>query len=156
MKIDGIDIRELRIDDLRRMITVLLQTPVPYHATAGENITLGDLAIKPAQSEIEKAACSAGAHEIVMRLPNEYNSLLGKWFANGTELSGGEWQRIALARAFFRQAQIVVLDEPTSSMDSWAEADWLERFRTLVEGRNGPIQESLIASQQQCVQIPSM
>jgi ATP-binding cassette subfamily B protein len=132
VKIDGIDIRELRIDDLRRMITVLFQTPVPYHATAGGNIALGDLGTKPAQFEIEKAACSAGAHDMIMGLPRGYNTLLGKWFADGTELSGGEWQRIALARSFLRQAQIVLLDEPTSSMDSWAESAWLESFRTLV------------------------
>ena len=63
----------------------------------------------------------------------------GKWFADGTELSGGEWQRIALARAFLRQSPIVILDEPTSFMDSWAEAEWLNRFRALVERRTALI-----------------
>ena len=135
VQIDGIDIRELKIDDLRRMITVLFQAPVPYHATAGQNIRLGDFEAKPAQFEIEKAARSAGAHDMITGLARGYDTLLGKWFADGTELSGGEWQRIALARSFLRQAQIVLLDEPTSSMDSWAEAAWLERFRTLMVGK---------------------
>ena len=64
-----------------------------------------------------------------------YDTLLGKWFAGGAELSGGEWQRLALARAFLRRAQIVILDEPTSFMDSWAEVDWFDRFRELAAGR---------------------
>ncbi|KPV51671.1 multidrug ABC transporter ATPase, partial [Kouleothrix aurantiaca] len=68
-----------------------------------------------------------------------YDTLLGRWFADGTGLSGGEWQRVALARAFLRQAPLLVLDEPTSAMDSWAEAEWLDRFRTLVQGRTALI-----------------
>src|SRR5205823_9784442 len=85
--------------------------------------------------EVETAGRAAGADEPVGRLPQGYDTLLGKWFAGGTELSVGEWQRIALARAFLRQAPILLLDEPTSAMDSWAEAAWLERFRSLAEGR---------------------
>jgi ATP-binding cassette subfamily B protein len=72
-------------------------------------------------------------------LPNEYQTLLGRWFEGGRDLSGGEWQRLALARAFLRQAPIVILDEPTSSMDSWSEMDWLKRFRQLAEGRTAII-----------------
>ena len=72
-----------------------------------------------------------------MRLPKKYETLLGKWFAEGTELSAGEWQRLALARAFLRRAEIIVLDEPTSLMDPWSEADWFDRFRALVRGRTG-------------------
>jgi ATP-binding cassette subfamily B protein len=70
-----------------------------------------------------------------MRLPQGYDSLLGKWFSGGTDLSGGEWQRLALARSFLRRAQIIILDEPTSAMDPWAEFDWLKRFRILANGR---------------------
>ncbi len=139
IKLDGIDIRRLSLEKLHRQITVLFQFPVFYHATAGQNIALGDLSAAPGAVEIEAAARGAGAHQIITRLPQGYDTLLGKWFAAGTELSGGEWQRIALARAFLRQAHIVVLDEPTSFMDSWAEADWLGRFRTLVENQTAII-----------------
>lgn len=135
VEVDGIDIRNLSPEELRRKISVLFQSPVAYHATAGENIALGDLSEEPSLAEIESAARGAGAHEVIARLPRGYNTLLGKSFCNGTELSGGEWQRIALARTFLRRAPIVVLDEPTSSMDSWAEAEWLARFRTVVRGR---------------------
>ena len=112
---------------------------VQYHATASENIALGDRSAAPTKAEIKAAAQGAGAHEVIDRLPQGYDTLLGKWFIDGTDLSGGEWQRIALARAFLRQAQILVLDEPTSFMDSWAEAEWLKRFRTLVLGRTAII-----------------
>jgi ATP-binding cassette subfamily B protein len=139
VELDGVDIRDLSIEELRRQITVLFQSPVPYHATAGQNIGLGDLTAAPDAAAIESAAGGAGAHEIVMRLPQGYETLLGRWFADGAELSEGEWQRIALARAFLRRGQIVVLDEPTSAMDSWAETEWLERFRALVDGRTAII-----------------
>ncbi|NJN18494.1 MAG: ABC transporter ATP-binding protein [Oscillochloris sp.] len=137
--IDGTDIRALPVEQLRRLITVLFQMPVGYHATAAENIALGDMEARPDAAAIEAAARSAGAHEVIARLPRQYTTMLGKAFADGTDLSGGEWQRVALARAFLRQAQIVVLDEPTSFMDSWAEAEWLDRFQTLVAGRTAVI-----------------
>jgi ATP-binding cassette subfamily B protein len=137
--LDGVDIRRLSLKELHRQITVLFQFPVFYQATAGENIILGDLSAKPDPTKIETAAQNAGADKIIARLPKQYDTLLGKWFADGTELSGGEWQRIALARAFFRQAPIVILDEPTSFMDSWAEAEWLARLRTLVKDRTAII-----------------
>jgi ATP-binding cassette subfamily B protein len=133
--LDGIDLREMSLDELRRLITVLFQWPVPYHASAGQNIALGDVQSARSAAEIEAAARGAGAHEVIARLPQGYETLLGKWFVDGTELSEGEWQRLALARAFLRRAQIIVLDEPTSFMDSWAEAEWLERFHALVQGR---------------------
>ena len=88
---------------------------------------------------IQEAAAAAGADGPVARLPHGYDTLLGTWFEGGTDLSVGEWQRIALARAFLRQAPIVILDEPTSAMDSWAEADWLARLRSLVSGRTAII-----------------
>jgi ATP-binding cassette subfamily B protein len=72
---------------------------------------------------------------VAERLPDGYDTLLGKWFAGGTELSGGEWQRLALARAFLRSSPILLLDEPTAAMDSWAEAEWMRRFRELAQGR---------------------
>jgi ATP-binding cassette subfamily B protein len=132
--LDGIDLRDLPQDELRRRIAVLFQQPVHYNATAAENIALGDLE-RRRDPEIRTAARAAGADEIIARLPRGYEQLLGNWFESGTELSGGEWQRIALARAFLRQAPIIALDEPTSALDPWAEADWLARFRTLAAGR---------------------
>ncbi len=132
--LDGVDLRELDPEALRSRMTVLFQQPVRYHATATENIAFGDVH-RPWQSgEVQAAAESAGALEPIERLPHGFETLLGKWLG-GEELSVGEWQRVALARAFFRQAPLVILDEPTSAMDSWAEHDWLTRFRTLVQGR---------------------
>jgi ATP-binding cassette subfamily B protein len=137
--IDGVDLRRMKLRDLRGMITALFQSPVRYSQSVSENIAFGDLASGPTDDEIEQAAVAAGADEIVARLPHGYQHRLGKWFANGTELSVGEWQRIALARAFMRQAPIILLDEPTSAMDSWAEAEWMRRFRRLAEGRTAVI-----------------
>jgi ATP-binding cassette subfamily B protein len=132
VEIDGIDVRDLPVTELRQLITVLFQRPVHYSATVAENIALGGAATA---AEVAAAARAAGADEVIDRLPRGYDTLLGKWFSGGTELSVGEWQRLALARAFLRQAPILLLDEPTSAMDSWAEADWLERFRALAAGR---------------------
>jgi len=135
IEIDGADLRTLDLDSLRASITVLFQEPVHYNATVAGNIALGDIASAPDRAAIQAAAEAAGAAEIVRGLPSGYDHLLGRWFENGTELSTGEWQRIALARAFLRQAPILVLDEPTSAMDPWAETEWLGRFRQLAAGR---------------------
>jgi ATP-binding cassette subfamily B protein len=133
IELDGRDLRSFQIDELRRHITALFQEPVRYNATAAENIVLGDQGAS--EAEIESAAAAAGADEIIRRLPAGYDNLLGKLFIDGAGLSTGEWQRIALARAFLRQAPILILDEPTSAMDPWAEADWIDRFRSLAHGR---------------------
>jgi ATP-binding cassette subfamily B protein len=137
--LDGIDLRRLALGELRAMLSVLFQWPVPYQATAAQNIAFGDLAAEPSPAQLESAARSAGAHEMITRLRQGYDTPLGKWFANGVELSVGELQRLALARAFLRRAQIIVLDEPTSALDSWAEADWFDRFRILAQGRTAII-----------------
>ena len=132
--LDGIDLRQFDLDSLRRRIAVLFQEPVHYCATAGDNIAYGDIGGLGDAPRLQQAASGAGALDPIARLPEGFHSLLGKWFG-GAELSGGEWQRIALARAFFRQASLIVLDEPTSAMDSWAEQDWLGRFRALTQGK---------------------
>ena len=139
IEIDGRDLREIATDDLRRMITVLFQQPFHYNTTVQENILYGDLNLEPSDARVEAAIRAAGAAEIVARLPQKEETLLGRWFAGGTELSVGEWQRIALARAFLRRAPIIILDEPTSALDPWAETDWLERFRKLALGRTSII-----------------
>ena len=139
IQLDGIDIRDVDIEELRRTCTILFQHPMRYVATAGENISMGDLKREPTLENIRDAAEGGGARDVVERLPEEYDTLLGKQFRGGVELSGGQWQRLTLARAFFRESPIVVLDEPTSFMDSWAETKWLDRFRQLVQGRTAVI-----------------
>jgi ATP-binding cassette, subfamily B, bacterial len=135
IEIDGEDIRRFPVSEMRRLISVLFQLPFTYYATASQNIAIGDLSFLANETEITNAAINAGAHEVISRLPNGYDTILGKLFAGGSELSVGEWQRVALARSFLRRAQIIVLDEPTSFMDSWAEASWMENFHSLVQGR---------------------
>ena len=134
IRLDDVNLRALDIIELRQQITVLFQEPVRYHTTAGENIAMGDRASNPSIERIQIAAGAAGAATPIERLPKSYETILGKWFG-GDELSVGEWQRVALARAFLRNAPIIALDEPTSAMDSWAESDWLTRFRELSKGR---------------------
>ena len=135
----GVDVREVALRELRDAITVLFQEPVRYNATVAENIALQRLKATAGRAQIEGAAHAAGAETLIARLPAGYETLLGKWFAGGVELSVGEWQRLALARAFLRPSPVIVLDEPTSAMDSWAEADWLRRFHTLAAGRTALI-----------------
>ena len=130
---DGSDLRDLRKNEWRRRISVLFQEPVRYHVTVSENIAHGDQAAVPDPGEIEMAAHAAGAHDLIQRLPDGYETVLGRWFG-GAELSTGEWQRVALARAFLRKARLIILDEPTSMLDAWSEAQWFRRFRTLAEG----------------------
>ncbi|HEY8228305.1 MAG TPA: ABC transporter ATP-binding protein [Pyrinomonadaceae bacterium] len=137
--IDGCDLREMPTHDLRRLITVLFQQPFHYNTTVRENILYGDLKLDASDSQIQGAIRAAGAEHTISHLAEKEQTLLGRWFAGGTELSVGEWQRIALARAFLREAPIIILDEPTSALDPWAEADWLERFRKLAAGRTSII-----------------
>lgn len=137
--LDGQDIRNLELKSYRRLLTVLFQSPVLYQTSVSQNIALGDLGANRDARHLEAAARAGGIHERVARLPAGYDTQLGKWFAAGVELSVGEWQKLALARAFFRQAPIILLDEPTSALDSWAEADWFERFRSLARKRTAII-----------------
>ena len=139
ISIDDCDLKDFATDDLRQLITVLFQQPFHYNTTVRENVLYGDLKLATSNTEIQTALSAAGAEELVARLPEQEQTLLGRWFAGGTELSTGEWQRIALARAFLRRAPIIILDEPTSALDPWAEADWLERFRELAHGRTSII-----------------
>ncbi|MBA3974976.1 MAG: multidrug ABC transporter ATP-binding protein [Candidatus Solibacter sp.] len=133
--LDGIDLRQFDPRLLRRSITALMQNPARFHATFAQNIALGD-PLHPVDNErLRCAAAAAGASSIASALPDGFDTSLGREFASGHELSAGQWQRLALARAFYRQAQLLILDEPTSAMDPWAEADWLTRFRTLAAGR---------------------
>ncbi len=131
VEVDGTDLRAADPGELHRLMTIMFQSPMMFQGTARENIAMSDLGADPASPRVEAAARDAGAHDLLAALASGYDTILGKSFAGGTELSGGEWQRVAMARAYFRRTPIVVLDEPTSQMDSWAEADWFERFRHL-------------------------
>ncbi|MGI9066677.1 MAG: ABC transporter ATP-binding protein [Pyrinomonadaceae bacterium] len=135
IQLDGVELKQIRTEELRRLITVLFQEPMHYNTTLTDNVAYGALAESPSSGAIAAAVKAAGAEEIVAKLPDGYESVLGKWFVGGTELSVGEWQRVALARAFLRKSPIIILDEPTSALDPWAEADWLQRFRRLAVGR---------------------
>ncbi len=133
--LDGVDIREYDPAELRTKISAMFQDYVTYQGTAAENIGLGDLNRLTDREHIEDSARRAGADERIARLPTGYDSPLGRWFDQGVSLSGGEWQKIALARAFQREAPILILDEPTSALDAQAEHDLFDRLHTLSRGR---------------------
>ena len=103
--------------------------------SARENIGVGRINEIENEDLVVSAARKSGANAVIERLPGGYDTMLGRWFKDGTQLSGGEWQKVALARAFMRDARILVLDEPTSSLDAQAEYEVFEHFRTLTEGK---------------------
>jgi ATP-binding cassette, subfamily B, bacterial len=133
--IDGVDIRDFDPNDLRAQIGAMFQDYVDYQATAAENIGLGNVADIVDRQAIVRAGRQAGADELISNLPSGYDTALGKWFDAGVNLSGGEWQKVALARAFMRDARILLLDEPTAALDAQAEYDLFERLRSLTKGR---------------------
>jgi ATP-binding cassette subfamily B protein len=134
--VDGVDLRDLDPTQWRREISVIFQDYVHYALTARENIWLGDVTRPPDPERIAEAGRHSGADAVVRRLRNGYDTELGRWFQEGQELSGGEWQRLAIARTFWRDARILVLDEPSASLDPLAEADLLRQFRKLLGGHS--------------------
>jgi len=133
--LDGINLKQLDIQSLRRSISVLFQDFVKYHMTAGENIWFGNVDQPVNQEKVEAAAQKAGVDELIYNLPRGYNTLLGKWFEDGEELSSGEWHKVALARTFMRNSSIILLDEPASSLDPRAEHEIFCRFKELTRGK---------------------
>jgi ATP-binding cassette subfamily B protein len=133
--VDGIDLREMDPDDLRSQITVLFQDYARYYLSAEENIRIGDIRAAPSEERICRAADQAGVHQVIANLSKGYRTVLGRWFDDGEELSVGEWQKVALARAFLRTTPFLALDEPTSAMDAGAEYEFLQRLRELARGR---------------------
>jgi ATP-binding cassette subfamily B protein len=134
--VNGRDIKEYDLTALRQEIGVIFQDYVTYYLTAARNIGVGRVEAIDARPEIETAAGKSGADAVIAKLPDGYASQLGKWFDQGQQLSGGEWQKIALARAFMRDAQVLILDEPTSSLDPQAEYEVFARFRQLTAGKS--------------------
>jgi ATP-binding cassette subfamily B protein len=133
--LDGIDIREFDPDALRRHISAMFQDYVTYQASASENIGVGDIEHVTDQELIDSSAVAGGADELIAGMPMGMDTPLGRWFNEGANLSGGEWQKIALSRAFMRDAPLLILDEPTSALDAQAEHDLFARLRNLAHGR---------------------
>ena len=133
--IDGLDLRDFKTEDLRREFSVIFQDYARYNLTARENIGLGNSYLLSELDQIRLAACRSGADKVISGLKLGYDNILGKWFEDGEELSIGEWQKVALARAFIRDAQVIVLDEPTSSMDTKTEYEVFKRFREISDGK---------------------
>jgi len=134
--VDGVDIRQLDPVKWRQQISVILQDYVQYQLPVWENVWLGDAGTTPDRDKIVRAAERSGADAAIRRLPQGYDTPLGRWFEQGHELSIGEWQKVALARAFLRDSHFVVLDEPTSSLDPLAEAELFRHFRQAIQGRS--------------------
>jgi ATP-binding cassette subfamily B protein len=133
--IDGIDIRDLDPLELQQRIGVIFQDFVRYHLPVRENIGFGQIDAMGNPDRIAAAARKSGAQAVVEELPQGYETMLGRWFQDGHELSLGQWQKIALARAFMREAEILVLDEPTASVDARTEYEIFQNFKTLTEGK---------------------
>lgn len=136
---NGVDLRNFRIADFRKKISVVFQDYTHYNLTARENIWLGSVDTPLNTGNVLRAAEFSGADLVIDSLDNGYETILGKSFEDGTELSIGEWQKVALARAFFRESQLIVMDEPTSSLDPKAEDEVFKKFRQLVAGRTAII-----------------
>jgi ATP-binding cassette subfamily B protein len=133
--INGHNIKEYDLRALREQVGVIFQDYMTYYLKARENIGVGRIAEIEDRELVTSAARKSGANAVIEKLDNGYETMLGKWFKDGTQLSGGEWQKVALARAFMRDASILILDEPTSSLDARAEYEIFSQFRTLTEGK---------------------
>lgn len=133
--VDGVDLRDFAIDDLRHHIGVIFQDFIRYSFTAAENIGVGRIEAELDRERIRAAAEQSLAAPVIEKLPLGYDQPLGKLFANGRDLSGGEWQKVAIARAYMRDAELIILDEPTAALDAKAEAEVFQRFKGLAKGK---------------------
>jgi ATP-binding cassette subfamily B protein len=132
--LDGVDLREYDIEDLQSQIGVIFQDFMRYEMSARQNIAVGRLDAAQ-DAAIRLAARKSLADQVIQRLPKGYEQLLGRRFEGGLDLSGGEWQKLALARAYLRDAQLLILDEPTASLDARSEYEVFQRFAELTEGK---------------------
>ncbi|TXR48827.1 ABC transporter ATP-binding protein [Phyllobacterium endophyticum] len=133
--LDGHDLREYDLEALRGNMGVIFQDFVRYNLSASDNIAVGRITHRDDHERISKAASRSQADGVIARLPGKYEQMIGKRFKNGVELSGGEWQKIAIARAYMREAEVLILDEPTAALDARAEFEVFRRFKELSEGK---------------------
>jgi len=133
--LDGVDLRDYDIEELRANIGVIFQDFVRYNLTAGENIGVGQIDAMEDGARIREAARRAMADEVIASLPNGYDQQVGRRFKTGVDLSGGQWQKIAIARAYMRDAQVMILDEPTAALDARSEFEVFQRFKELSDDR---------------------
>ena len=133
--LDGHDLKDYDLDALRGQMGVIFQDFVRYNLTAADNIAAGRIEARGDRARIARAAAQSQADEVIARLPGGYDQMIGKRFRNGVELSGGEWQKIAIARAYMRDAQVLILDEPTAALDARAEFEVFQKFKALSAGK---------------------
>ena len=133
--LDGVDLREYDLEVLRSNIGVIFQDFVRYHMTAAENIAVGRIEARDDRARIVAAARRSLADEVIDKLPKGYDQVIGKRFKSGVDLSGGEWQKVAIARAYMRDAQLLILDEPTAALDARAEFEVFQRFKELSDDK---------------------
>ncbi len=151
--LDGVDLREYDLADLQREIGVIFQDFVRYEMTAAENIAMGQVDALDDRARLEAAARKSLAEGVIRRLPGGYEQLLGRRFDGGVDLSGGEWQKIALARAYLRNSQVLVLDEPTAALDARTEYDVFQRFAELTRGRTALLISHRFSTVRMCDRI---
>ena len=135
IQLDGVDLREYDLEDYASQVAVIFQDFMRYDMTARENIAIGRITETENLPSIVAAARKSMAEEVIRKLPAGYEQMLGRRFDGGVDLSGGEWQKVALARAYLRDAQVLILDEPTASLDARSEHEVFKRFAELTEGK---------------------
>jgi ATP-binding cassette subfamily B protein len=133
--LDGVDLREYSLEDLYKEIGVIFQDFMRYEMTARENIAVGRIEELDNSELLRLAARKGMADHVIARLPMEYDQMLGRRFDGGIDISGGEWQKVALARAYLRDAQVLILDEPTAALDARSEYEVFQRFAELTAGK---------------------
>ena len=134
--LDGVDLKEYDLNELRIQIGVIFQDFIRYQMSVSQNIAVGNIIEQDNEELITESSKQSLAHTMIERLPQKYEQMLGRRFNNGIELSGGEWQKIALARAYMKDAQLLILDEPTAALDARAEYEVFQRFADLTKGKS--------------------